>query len=47
MKPPVAATAVTAQPDMLKISWSDGTAGEFASISRRTAIPTVANVSSM
>ena len=39
MKPPVAATAVTAQPDMLKISWSDGTAGEFASIWLRDNLP--------
>jgi alpha-ketoglutarate-dependent taurine dioxygenase len=39
MKPTIAATAVSAQPAALKISWSDGTAGEFASIWLRDNLP--------
>ena len=39
MNATVAATAVTAQPGTLRISWSDGTKGEFASVWLRDNLP--------
>jgi alpha-ketoglutarate-dependent taurine dioxygenase len=39
MKSTVAATAVTTQPASLTVNWSDGTAGEFASVWLRDNLP--------